>query len=203
MSIFQDKKTIVHISCEIIVLGTMVYFFNNKTNQLLIQNRQNEKSIDDLRAEISELKKKIGSVEPNLNEMRYLIESLENVKRESRNLILQIRQMQAQQFSIPPIQPIPQPQQPSLQKTRQKRPSQPASPPASPPTSPPTSLESSPEPSPLYVQPGKRVQIDENVLVIDFESSFGPKKSTAKLEVMDEEEDLDKELESELKELED
>jgi len=202
MSIFQDKKTIVHISCEIIVLGTMVYFFNNKTNQLLNQNKQNEKSIDDLRAEISELKKKIGSVEPNLNEMRYLIESLENVKRESRNLILQIRQMQAQQISMPlqpqplqpqPLQPQPlQPQQqpqPPLQKARQKR-------------TPPSSPDSSPEPSPLYAQSGKRVQIDENVLVIDFESSFGPKKSTAKLEVVDEEEDLDKELESELKELE-
>ena len=34
MSIFQDKKILIHVSLEIVVIGTMVYFFYTKSRQM-------------------------------------------------------------------------------------------------------------------------------------------------------------------------
>lgn len=142
MSLLQDKKFIIHVSCEIIILGSMVYFFNNKTKQLLAKVTQNEKDIEELKTELSVLKKQN---EPNLNEMRFLLNAMEESKKDAKNILSQLKQ--SKQYQSQRSQPPQPPQPPPPPKPHPK----------------PIEEEEEEEKEP------KRVRINENVQVFSFE----------------------------------
>jgi hypothetical protein len=67
MSIFQDKKILIHISLEVVVIGTMVYFFYTKSRQLeermKLLEEQLVKTSQLLHEDMNMLKKKIKTLE--------------------------------------------------------------------------------------------------------------------------------------------
>jgi len=75
MSIFQDKKLILHISLEIIALGSMTYFFHTKSKSLELRvksiEEQFSKEISILQDSISQLKKQLKKSEAAIEEIKY------------------------------------------------------------------------------------------------------------------------------------
>ena len=67
MSIFQDKKILIHVSLEIVVIGTMVYFFYTKSRQmeerLKLLEEQMIKTNQLLYEDINTIKQKIKKLE--------------------------------------------------------------------------------------------------------------------------------------------
>ena len=67
MSIFQDKKILIHISLELIVFGTVSYFFYTKSRQLedriKLLEEQLVKTSQLLHEDMNMLKKKIKMLE--------------------------------------------------------------------------------------------------------------------------------------------
>ena len=75
MSIFQDKKLILHISLEIIIIGSMTYFFHTKSKSLELRvksiEEQFSKEISILQDSISQLKKQLKKSEMSIEEIKY------------------------------------------------------------------------------------------------------------------------------------
>jgi len=113
----SDKTLIIHISCEVIIMGSIAYFFHSKTKQLTNQLEQTRQTIEMLQVEMQNLKKQVTQTEPNLGELKYLISSLEDVKRDARYLLNQRYQQPVQQPLVqqPPVQQQPV-QQPPVQQ---------------------------------------------------------------------------------------
>jgi len=67
MSIFQDKKILIHVSLEIVVIGTMLYFFYTKSKQmeerLKLLEEQMIKTNQLLHEDINMIKKNIKKLE--------------------------------------------------------------------------------------------------------------------------------------------
>ena len=67
MSIFQDKKILIHVSLEIVVIGTMAYFFYTKSKQmeerLKLLEEQMIKTNQILYEDINTIKQKIKKLE--------------------------------------------------------------------------------------------------------------------------------------------
>lgn len=74
MSIFQDKKLILHISLEIIIIGSMTYFFHTKSKSLELRvksiEEQFSKEISILQDSISQLKKQLKKSEMAIEEIK-------------------------------------------------------------------------------------------------------------------------------------
>lgn len=75
MSIFQDKKLILHISLEIIIIGSMTYFFHTKSKSLELRvksiEEQFSKEISILQDSITQLKKQLKKSEMSIEEIKY------------------------------------------------------------------------------------------------------------------------------------
>ncbi len=123
MAFLQDKKLIMHISLEIITLGSLSYFFYNRTKNL--ENRL-ESRIDQLvhvtsvlQQEILELKKHIASSSFELDEEYKLFKMFkerdlknkfmneQTIKTQSKQQVRQVNSVQ--QMSIPMSTPMSTP----------------------------------------------------------------------------------------------
>ena len=97
MSIFQDKKLILHISLEIIIIGSMTYFFHTKSKSLELRvksiEEQFSKEISILQDSISQLKKQLKKSEMSIEEIKYTKnvqasnQSLPNLKKNGSNRV--------------------------------------------------------------------------------------------------------------------
>jgi hypothetical protein len=63
MTLFQDKKLIMHISLEIVVLGSMGYFFYNRTNKLNHRIEQMSQLISALQNDTKDLREQIQNIQ--------------------------------------------------------------------------------------------------------------------------------------------
>ena len=74
MSIFQDKKLLIHISLEIVILGSMSYFFHTKSKSLELRvksvEEQFSKEISILQDNIIQMKKQLKKSEMAIEEIR-------------------------------------------------------------------------------------------------------------------------------------
>ena len=77
MSIFQDKKLIVHISLEIIILGSMTYFFHTKSKSLELRVKSIEEQFS---KEISILQDSIIQLKKQLKKSDMAIEEIKNIQ---------------------------------------------------------------------------------------------------------------------------
>ena len=77
MSIFQDKKLIVHISLEIIILGSMTYFFHTKSKSLELRVKSIEEQFS---KEISILQDSIIHLKKQLKKSDMAIEEIKNIQ---------------------------------------------------------------------------------------------------------------------------
>jgi hypothetical protein len=77
MSIFQDKKLVLHISLEIIILGSMTYFFHTKSKSLELRVKSIEEQFS---KEISILQDSIIQLKKQLKKSDMAIEEIKNVQ---------------------------------------------------------------------------------------------------------------------------
>lgn len=79
MAFFQDKKLIVHVSLEIVILGTMTYFFHTKSKSLELRiksvEEQFSKEITILQDNIVQLKKQLKKSDASVEEIKFLLQS--------------------------------------------------------------------------------------------------------------------------------
>lgn len=112
----MNNQLIIHISAELIIIGTVSYYFNKKVNSLKLE-------IDDLRKKCAEYENKLDKVYRNMDVLYNMINEVKRSTLSSPNLSTtppenQIRQRRPSQRGIPPknmqtepqSQPQPQPQ---------------------------------------------------------------------------------------------
>lgn len=174
MSIFQDK-TIIHISCEVIIIGTITYFFHTKTKKLLSQINENEKSIELLNNEMNSLKNQLIHTQSNVNELRNIVLFQRNVQ--TKSVEKPVFYPTQNEVQISQEVPVFKKMEPEI---RQKN----------------VQIMEIPEEE-LCFKKIEPVQSRKNVQIIEIVQNTD--KKCAQIEVLD---DLDKELEDELKELE-
>jgi len=154
-------KFVIHVSCEIVILGSMAYYFHSRTKQLDEQMSEKDKMMEEMKKEIDKMKEQMAHVDPKINELRYLVSVVEKSKTDVKLLLSQLQSASAP-APAPPTVPAP-------------------------PATVPVQLPPLPDISTL------RVHFDPFVQMME------PKKDGMHIEVV---EDLDKELENELQELE-
>ena len=79
MSLFQDKKLIVHVSLEVVILGAMTYFFHTRTKSLELRvksvEEQFSKEITILQDNIVQLKKQLKKSDSAIEEIKTMLKN--------------------------------------------------------------------------------------------------------------------------------
>jgi hypothetical protein len=100
MSIFQDKKLVLHISLEIIILGSMTYFFHTKSKSLELRvksiEEQFSKEISILQDSIIQLKKQLKKSDMAIEEIKNVQHSQNQFAPKLKNEPRQVEQRQAE-----------------------------------------------------------------------------------------------------------
>ena len=156
-------KFVIHVSCEIVILGSMAYYFHSRTKQLDEQMSEKDKMMEEMKKEIDKMKEQMTHLDPKINELRYLLSAVDKSKMDVRLLLSQLHSASAP-VPAPTVSPATVPVQTQL-----------------------------PPLPPLPDMSTLRVHFDPFVQMME------PKKDGMHIEVV---EDLDKELENELQELE-
>jgi hypothetical protein len=79
MSLFQDKKLIVHVSLEVVILGAMTYFFHTRAKSLELRvksvEEQFSKEITILQDNIVQLKKQLKKSDSVIEEIKTMLKN--------------------------------------------------------------------------------------------------------------------------------
>jgi len=79
MSLFQDKKLIVHVSLEVVILGAMTYFFHTRAKSLELRvksvEEQFSKEITILQDNIVQLKKQLKKSDSVIEEIKAMLKN--------------------------------------------------------------------------------------------------------------------------------
>jgi len=79
MSLFQDKKLIVHVSLEVVILGAMTYFFHTRAKSLELRvksvEEQFSKEITILQDNIVQLKKQLKKSDSVIEEIKTMLKT--------------------------------------------------------------------------------------------------------------------------------
>jgi hypothetical protein len=108
MSIFQDKKLVLHISLEIIILGSMTYFFHTKSKSLELRvksiEEQFSKEISILQDSIIQLKKQLKKSDMAIEEIKNVQHSQNQFAPKLKNEPRQVEQRQVEAMRAEPRQ---------------------------------------------------------------------------------------------------
>jgi hypothetical protein len=104
MSIFQDKKLVLHISLEIIILGSMTYFFHTKSKSLELRvksiEEQFSKEISILQDSIIQLKKQLKKSDMAIEEIKNVQHSQNQFAPKLKNEPRQVEQRQVEAMRV-------------------------------------------------------------------------------------------------------
>lgn len=89
MSLFQDKKLIIHVSLEIVTLGAMTYFFHTRAKSLELRvksvEEQFSKEITILQDNIVQLKKQLKKSDSVIEEIKIMLKQTQQVQQIQQN----------------------------------------------------------------------------------------------------------------------
>ena len=89
MSLFQDKKLIIHVSLEIVTLGAMTYFFHTRAKSLELRvksvEEQFSKEITILQDNIVQLKKQLKKSDSIIEEIKIMLKQTQQVQQIQQN----------------------------------------------------------------------------------------------------------------------